>query len=294
MTNKINMHKELSGIFAHNKDGSYSTQASRRATLHQIADDLKQLGFFNLSVHGLKPKHIEKIINHWKNQNLKEGTIKNRMSHLRWLSQKINKPAIIARNNAHYGIANRTYVTNISKAKSAESSVIGQVKDERLKFTFLLQQEFGLRREEAIKFQSKFAVTHGKPGFIRLKATWCKGGRERYIPIETKRQQALVSELVHRFPLTSLIPLDASYVDQLRKYEGECKRLGLMKMHGLRHAYAQNRYRELTGWRAPSDNGPARKELSLIQKGKDFAARMTISHELGHGRESITAVYLGR
>lgn len=37
-----------------------------------------------------------------------------------------------------------------------------------------------------------------------------------------------------------------------------------------------------------------RKDLSLHQKDKDFKARMTISHELGHGRESVTAVYLGR
>ncbi len=294
MTNKINMHKELSGILAHNKDGSHSTQASRRATLHQIADDLKQLGFFNLSVHGLKPKHIEKIINHWKAQSLREGTIKNRMSHLRWLSQKINKPAIIARNNAHYGIANRTYVTNISKAKYVENSVIGQVNDDRLKFSFLLQQEFGLRREEAIKFQPKFAVAHDKPGFIRLKDSWCKGGRERYIPIKTERQQALVRELIHRFPLTSLIPLDSSYVNQLRKYEGECKRLGLMKMHGLRHTYSQSRYLEITGWKAPADGGPCRQDLSPKQKDVDHKARMVISQELGHEREAITAVYLGR
>lgn len=294
MTSKTNMHKELSGILAHNKDGSFSTQASRKATLHQIADDLKNIGFFNLSVHGLKPKHIEKIIAYWKNKNLREGTIKNRMSHLRWLSQKINKPAIIARNNAYYGIANRTYVTNISKAKHVEDTVIGQVKDERLKYSFLLQQEFGLRREEAIKFQPKFAVSHDKSGFIRLKASWCKGGRERYIPIRNERQQALIRELVHRFPLTSLIPLDASYVDQLRKYEGECKRLGLMKMHGLRHSYSQNRYFEITGWKAPADGGPCRQQLSTQQRDIDHKARMSISQELGHGREAITAVYLGR
>lgn len=294
MNKKINMHTELSNILSHNKDGSFSTQASRRATLHQIAVDLRQLGFFNLSVHGLKPKHIEKIINHWKAQSLREGTIKNRMSHLRWLSQKINKPAIVARSNAHYGIANRTYVTNISKAKHVENSVIGQVKDERLKYSFLLQQEFGLRREEAIKFQPKFAVTHDKPGFIRLKASWCKGGRERYVPIKNKQQQALVRELAQSFPSTSLIPIDSSYVHQLRKYEGECKRLGLMKLHGLRHAYAQNRYFEMTGWKSPAAGGPCREELSTQQKDVDHRARMAISQELGHGREGITAVYLGR
>ncbi len=294
MNKKRSMHTELSNILSHNKDGSFSTQAARKAILHQLADDLNRLGFFNLSVHGLKPKHVEGIISHWKKQNLKEGTIKNRISHLRWLAQKINKPAIIARNNAYYGIANRAYVTNISKAKHIDNSVIGKVKDDRLKYSLLLQQEFGLRREEAIKFQPKFAITHDKPGFIRLKASWCKGGRERYVPIKTEKQRTLLAELMKNFPSSSLIPFDSSYVHQLRKYEGECKRLGLMKMHGLRHSYAQKRYFEMTGWSAPAVGGPTRKDLTIHQKDKDYRARMAISQELGHGRETITAVYLGR
>jgi hypothetical protein len=288
------MHKELSGILAHNKDGSFSTQAARKTTLHQLVDELKRLGFFNLSVHGLKPKHIQSLVAHWQKENKKVGTIKNRMAHLRWLSQKINKPAIISRNNADYGIENRTYVTNKSKAKNIEESLVDEVKDERLRYSFLLQQEFGLRREEAIKFQPKYAISHEKSGYIKLKASWCKGGRERYIKIISTEQQKLIQELIYRFPHTSLIPPELRYIDQLRRYEGECKRLGLTQMHGLRHAYAQDRYQEITGWKAPAAGGFCRKDLTEKQKKIDLKARLNISHELGHGRESITAIYLGR
>ena len=65
-------------------------------------------------------------------------------------------------------------------------------------------------------------------------------------------------------------------------------------MHGLRHAYAQERYRELTGWECPVRGGPGRKSMSPAKRKIDFEARMTISSELGHGREEITVVYLGR
>jgi hypothetical protein len=65
-------------------------------------------------------------------------------------------------------------------------------------------------------------------------------------------------------------------------------------MHGLRHAYAQNRYEELTGWRAPTAGGPDSKSLSPEQREIDREARLTISRELGHEREAVSAAYLGR
>jgi hypothetical protein len=58
--------------------------------------------------------------------------------------------------------------------------------------------------------------------------------------------------------------------------------------------YAQERYRELTGWQCPAREGPTSRQLTKQQKAIDRAARETLSHEMGHGREQITAVYLGR
>jgi hypothetical protein len=57
-------------------------------------------------------------------------------------------------------------------------------------------------------------------------------------------------------------------------------------MHGLRHAYAQNRYyEELTGWKAPAAGGSESRALTLEQRAADREARLTISRELGHERE---------
>ena len=65
-------------------------------------------------------------------------------------------------------------------------------------------------------------------------------------------------------------------------------------MHGLRHAYAQNRYEELTGWKCPATGGSNRQSLAPEQRELDHEARLTISQELGHEREQVTAAYLGR
>ncbi|VAW81897.1 hypothetical protein MNBD_GAMMA13-455 [hydrothermal vent metagenome] len=62
-------------------------------------------------------------------------------------------------------------------------------------------------------------------------------------------------------------------------------------MHGLRHAYAQNRYEEITGWKCPAAGGPSKKSLTPQQREIDQAARLTISQELGHERAQIIAAY---
>lgn len=292
----IDMHKDVALILEHNRDGSFSTQASRRAILHQAVNELRKLGYYNLPVRGLKPKHIDALINKWTAEERSPGTIKNRMSHLRWLSCKIGKPAIIARDNSEYGISRRRYVTNISKAVSLSTDKLSLVRDEYLKSSLQLQAAFGLRREECIKLQPHYALNHNRPGFIRLKASWCKGGRERYIEIITEDQRYALNQAITiaNGKDCSLIPPQRRYIDQLRKYEGECKRLGLSKLHGLRHAYAQKRYQSMTGWLPPAAGGPTSKSLSIAQKPIDRSTRLQISQELGHEREAITAVYLGR
>ena len=92
----------------------------------------------------------------------------------------------------------------------------------------------------------------------------------------------------------SLIPAELSYKDQLNRFKAQTARAGIDRVHGLRHHYAQTRYAELTGWKAPAAGGPTTKQLSAEQKVIDRQARLTISRELGHEREQISAVYLGR
>jgi integrase len=92
----------------------------------------------------------------------------------------------------------------------------------------------------------------------------------------------------------ALIPPELNYVEQRNRYDGQVRKAGIRNPHGLRHAYAQQRYEELTGWKAPLAGGPASKSLTMDQCARDKGARETISRELGHGREEISATYLGR
>jgi integrase len=126
-----------------------------------------------------------------------------------------------------------------------------------------------------------------------LKASWTKGGRARTVPIRTDEQRQLLEDVKNLARGGALIPPDRNYVEQLHRYERQLRNAGLTKLHGLRHAYAQQRYEELTGWKAPVAGGPAAKSLHEAQRALDRGARETISRELGHERISISAVYLG-
>ena len=64
-------------------------------------------------------------------------------------------------------------------------------------------------------------------------------------------------------------------------------------MHGLRHAYAQDRYKELTGWLCPAAGGPVARELISEQRERDREARLTFSRELGYERAAVVGAYLG-
>src|SRR5438105_14959366 len=122
------LNYDLKQLCHRNRDGSYATQADREHILDLVADQLGEMGFRHMNAHSLKPKRVEKLVERWLAENLSPGTIKNRMSALRWWAEKIGKENIIARTNAAYGIQDRVYVTNVSKAKDLAAEQIEQIR----------------------------------------------------------------------------------------------------------------------------------------------------------------------
>lgn len=288
-----NTESELMQLCSRNRDGSFSTQAARRAVLSQVARDLKAAGFYQLPVTGLKPKHVQALTGKWKAEGLSDATQKNRVAHLRWWAEKVGKANVIPRTNAELGIGRRKYVTNKTKAVTITTEAIGNIKDERLRCSLELQKAFGLRREECLKFQPRFAMSGGIDRIL-LKDTWCKGGRPREVPVVNDYQRQVLARAAALAGVGSMIPPDETYIERLKKYENTTNRAGMSKLHGLRHQYAQRRYQELTGWESPACGGPTSRQLTESQRSLDLGARLRISQELGHNREGITAIYLGR
>ena len=273
-----------------NRDGSHATQADRQRILTLASSHLREAGFRQMRATSLKGRHVDVLIARWKADNLSAGTLKNRIAHLRWWAEKVGKAGIIPADNTQLAIPQRQFVTNENRSSSLDGKV-ERVSDPYVRMSLALQEAFGLRREESIKFQPRYA---DRGDHIALKGSWTKGGRPRAVPITTAEQRAVLDQ-VHRLAgAGSLIPAHKTYIQQRNAYDGQCKAAGLSRMHELRHRYAQARYEVLTGWRSPAAGGPVARTLTSAQRRLDLIARQTISDELGHERPQITAVYLGR
>ncbi|WP_411037653.1 integrase domain-containing protein [Shinella sp. BYT-45] len=217
-----------------------------------------------------------------------------RMGSLTTIARQLKQAGVIPADNAALGIPQRKSADSGSgnnRMKALDGSRLDRVTDAHVHMSLRLQEAFGLRREEAIKFQPAYA---DRGDHIALKGSWCKGGRERMIPIATTEQRAVLDQAHALAGSGSLIPAQRSYIQQRHVYDGQCKAAGLSNMHGLRHAYAQTRYEVLTGWKAPAAGGPDRKALTSEQRAIDAEARQQISRSLGHERIAIVAAYIGR
>ena len=167
---------------------SFATRSERIKTIRLIDKQLRGLGFRNLELQGLKPKHIDALLQKWQAESLSAGTIKNRMVHVRWLTEKIGKKGVISQSNSDLGIDKRVYITNENKGKTLTEAQLNAVSDPYLKMSLQLQAAFGLRREEAMKIIVDKAIQGER---LVLDASWCKGGRDRAIPILTDEQRQL-------------------------------------------------------------------------------------------------------
>ena len=285
------MQFDIHQMCLRNRDGSFSTRAARERALDLCARQLKSLGYGQMRAQSLKPKHVEALVGLWTAEGITAGTLKNRMAYLRWWAEKVGRESVIPGENASLGIPERSLMSAEGKQLALDADKLVLIGDERVKLSLLLQAEFGLRREESIKFQPGYAI---RGNMLHLKASWTKGGLAREIPIRTADQRWVLEQVKNLAGKGSLIPEERTYIQQVRVYEGELRKAGISRAHGLRHTYAQRRYEDLAGWKSPHAGGPKSKDLTPDQRATDRAVRLAVSAEMGHAREEITAVYLGR
>ena len=283
------LNYDLKRLQAAHDDGSHGTRTARSYALAQIADTLHELGFKGLRSTGLKRKHVVALVREWKRQGRSNGTMKNRMAHVRWWANRIGRSAVVPSNGA-LGIGNREYVTNEDKSVVLDPDKLALVKDDHVAMALRLEETFGLRREEAIKFTP---ARDDRGDRIRLKGSTTKGGRPREVPVLKDSQRKLLDEARRLAGSGALIPPERNYKQQLKIYESQTRAAGLYRLHGLRHAYTISRYEELTGWKAPAAGGPRQRSLTGARRRIDGEARRKIAEELGHRRASVVGVYAG-
>lgn len=296
----------LAGVLkTHNRvkqDGSvasHATQDKRADVLYAGFKELREKGYKLDDVHSFRGKHMEVLAKSWEDKRLSASTIQNNISIFRTFSGWIGKEGMVEGADKYVspGAASRSSINREDRSWQAHGvdlkAKIEEVaaKDARVGLQLALQAAFGLRARESMQLRPHVADN----GSYLALSVGTKGGRDRVVPIDTAEKRALVDR-AKAFAASRLASVSdpAKTLAQVKNhYYHVLRACGITRAdgitgHGLRHGYANDRYREISGKASPVRGGQA------PDRDTDRAARLEVAEELGHSRESVTSHYLGR
>jgi len=250
----------------------------------------------------IKDKHIRAYVNYLKAKGYEAATIKTELSGIRFFAERMGCKNKLPDNNelglekrqiggVYRAWTQREFETAIMLADSMGKSNIVQA------LTF--GRHFGVRINEACIIP----VKHLKAGLYNGELSVLgKGGQWRTVPVETSQQRDALrnavkyAEINGRFGLQKFLssPVKGGvkqqknsiqnwisnhhhkFMDRPSKTDGFRTVSKQISFHGLRHVYAQDRYKKFIS------EGMSEKE-----------ARFAVSEELGHHRDAVTRIYVG-
>ena len=288
------------------RQGSHATKANRMSHIEIMVKDLDANGFSNLirkkgSSKEFGEKHMIRLVKTWQRRELSTRTMDNRISTVRGLLDWQGRAGVLKGDNAYYrGEALPRVRTEARRAPVDYATMRARIlalKNPYARASLLLQLEFRVRREEALKCQPWRSTA----AVLVLHGSACKGGKARSLRAETVEQREAIQIAKEVSGRGSMIPPRWRY-DQWRDggYRRACESIGLegtrehpIGTHVLRHEGARSDYQQLSGMPSPLDGGPHRADMTRDEKARDWAARDEIAGRMGHGRRAIAAAYVG-
>ena len=265
-------------------------------------------------LENLKFRHVEHQVQKWKSEGLSTGTLQNRISHLRWLADRYGKNPMIPRSNVDLGISKRNVDYNTDKGWTPTKTTMENLPEPQQHHVNLMRY-FGMRFEEAAKFKPEENLNGNRIDIVY----GTKGDREREIHLDDKHRgevrsfeligkQLKIVEDLKEYLKGSRAESLSKECDKYKKFENstshqyklsDMTKAGGGTPHGLRHQYAQDRYKELTGKDAPAQlKKSIRSEMRASMSKDDWKthkeALHKISNELGHDRPYVTLNYIGK
>ncbi len=289
--------------------GSSKTRTNHLREVHQFLKELRNQGLGVKKWSNVTNKHVGAVVKSWQDRGLATKTIKEYLSGVRTTAEANGNNSIHMDNSA-FGLENIKYVKNIDKSMqdSKLTSIMENLKaggnyGNRVAAQLGLCRHLGLRHEEARKFNPSRDVL--PDGRVHI-AAGTKGGKERVLSEISPEGRNAIEYARSVAGTGSMIP--PGMRDRQWEKEGYkiLEKAGAVvkneKFHSVRHAYAQLRYEQLTGFqcRVKFESKEAFERAAIEARGEnwkdyDKSARGIIKVEMGHGlgRDSTVAQYLG-
>lgn len=298
------------------KTVSFKTRQERADFLRRFFRDLEHKTEFKTlpDPRNLGDCHIRAMVGVWQREGLAPATIQTYLSFLRGLALWIGKPGFI-RKPAFYGLTReedeRHETAEEDKSWSAHGIDIDALIADICRYdpyvgaSMRLIRALGLRRKEALMFRPHSCVVPfeatGLPLDKRKADQYAailaggKGGRPRYIPLDTSvrieavsQAQSLVADRNAHMgrPGDSLKQSLKHFMYVMGKF-GITKSVLGVTARGLRHEALIERFEEITGQSPPVRDG------ERLPGDIDKAARSEVAAMAGHVRRRASSAYLG-
>ena len=222
---------------------------------------------------------IAKMVSYYKAQGLKDATIINYVSSLRSFLHETGRTNINISNGELRLKREIEYKDKSLKTKGVDINEKLQYfkeKDANVYVQLKIASIAGLRKEESV--HAALALAKGykivKNGRLELKGSWCKNGRPREIKLSSEKIKELME--LRKYAMNCNYDTGRNLKQEMNHLGNSIKNAGF-NMHAVRHSVAQERY------------------VELVSKGhSEKYSKIAVSNELGHNRDYVTKVYLGR
>ena len=294
--------------------GSAKTRYQHRAEATRFVNELRVVGFAVQSWKNVTNRHMAAVVERWRDRGLSNATLKEYLSGVRAIARAYGNADLREKNDfrtadgsllvgSRVGVDNRNRaVPDDIYAAALEVLRAGTEDEQRFAIHLRLMRTGGLRHEEARKLNALRCLLADGRVFV---SDGTKGGRERMIAEPSAAFIAAIED-ARRFVSSygNLMPDGTSERRWEKKAYALAHSVGISKgacgasLHGLRHAWAQERYADITGFRCASAGGTlvgAQEAAGDGWRQLDSDARLLIKAELGHGpdRDDVVARYLG-
>lgn len=300
--------------------------AKRMANIDQVLgqciDQLQDMRRPVASILDIDQNRVCELIKLWYGEGISEGTVLERISCLRRVMELVGKHQVIPKGRAWERIKASHGVPVVRKGRSIiaqftkgwhdlgvdSSGLIAAVAAEEpvcgVQMEMMLL--WGLRLNEAVQLQPE--ESFDEVGQFLLVHRGTKGGKFRKVKFSpddfTRARQLDVigrAILLARKHPKGILAIPRLRLDQMKnRLSGLARRQGVGKgtmgitLHGLRHQFANDLFRALTGLPAPCLNGlPAEAYSTPSAAGLVRDAYLEISRQMGHERAAISGAYLG-
>lgn len=273
--------------------------------LVQMRVMVRQLSDLNMPIQNLgelSARHVAALTRFYEAEGLSASSLQKKNTVLRRFGTWMGKPDMAPRlrdlvtdpsraMRSYSAVESKAWSTNgvdpevVFKRMDLECSVAG--------LQLRLQHAYGLRPREVVMLKA-LTADQGKNLFV---TDGTKGGRARMVPIDTPRKRELLERAKEIARGNTRGVLSAKPSQSLRvalkRYYYLAERVGLTKaklgvtLHGLRHEFAGDLFKQITGVDAPV-NGGRIDDPELVRR-----AMQATSEQLGHGRKDAGAAYLG-